>query len=97
VNAEFVKQSLAGPARASARTVHARFQTRDQQEIDDLNRTIGETDTDGSTCGCLAHEFRMIDGKRATVGQMDVEGPKWASPEQFLQCLDGHGKYPSKA
>ena len=78
------------PRSTTPRAVGARFQARDQQKIDNFNRAIGESDTDGSTGWRLAHEFRMIDGKRATIGQMDIEGPKRTRTQEFLQCLNRH-------
>jgi hypothetical protein len=72
-----------GSAPAAATAIWPRLNARYQQEIDNLYRVIGTSDTDRTAGWRLPYELRMFHGQRTTIRQVDVEGPERLLPKEL--------------
>lgn len=68
-----------------------RLEARNEQQIDNLDGTVATSDTNcAPPLWSQGDEFRVLDRKGSSVGQMNVKRQKRLRPKHLSELFDGH-------
>jgi hypothetical protein len=75
---------------ASLGAVGPRLEARHQQEVEHLDRPVFVCDADRPTRGRNGDEFRMRNGQRTPVREMNIERPERLCSQHSAEFFDSH-------
>ncbi len=89
------RHSGLGAAFTARTTVRPRFEACDKQQVDNFNHVV-HGDTNCPTHWCYGQAFRMLDGNRPSVSQIDFERSERNGVTELSDLIDSHKSYTNK-